>query len=95
MIPPRPSNSDRESPVSWLVLRDNSCVPISITEDLLSDTGALIEDVDVLIRHATDLVAEARMLVARSRERRDANAAQGTQPPDAVHGSRSQPFKTA
>ena len=56
--------------VSWLVLRDNTCVVLSASEDLLSDAVALIEDLDTLMQQSARLTADARLLVARSREGR-------------------------
>jgi hypothetical protein len=60
-------NAGNGGRVSWLVLRDQTCVPLSATQDLLTDTGALIEDLGALIKQAAQLTAEARLLVERSR----------------------------
>ena len=66
LAPPR-YGSNAAGRVSWLVLRDQTCVPLSATQDLLTDTGALIEDLGALIKQAAQLTAEARLLVERSR----------------------------
>jgi len=53
--------------VSWLVVRNRLCVPLSTTEDLLSDTAAIIEDIRATIADSSKLIAEAKRLVAESR----------------------------
>jgi len=60
--------------MSWRVLPDGRCVPISETEDLISDAQALIEDLQQLVDAATQTASESRELVAsvrRSRRRRE------------------------
>jgi hypothetical protein len=53
--------------VSWLVVRNRLCVPLSTTDDLLTDTAAIIEDMRATIADSSKLIAEAKRLVAESR----------------------------
>jgi hypothetical protein len=53
--------------VSWLVVHNRLYVPLSTTEDLLSDTAAIIEDIRATIADSSKLIADAKRLVAESR----------------------------
>jgi hypothetical protein len=54
----------------WRVLPDGRCVPMSRTEDLMSDAQALREDLERVIIEASEIAAESRDLVATVRKSR-------------------------
>jgi hypothetical protein len=53
--------------VSWRVVNNRLCVPLSSTEDLLSDTTAILEDIRAAIAESSKLIADANRLLAESR----------------------------